>query len=245
MLYIPKITASPVIGFVEFGNVPLSKITPATIKRFLEKFNDKPGARDHIRKTISSAWTWGREYYDEVPRNPCLELKAAPRTSRTRYITDDEYAVVYYIAPSFWKAMMEFAYICRARRIELVRMTHDQILEKGIQLRRAKGSLDEITLWTPRLKKAYQIISELRRETKSDYLFCDTNGTQMKKDTLDSQWQKIMGQAHKDGLLEERFNFHDLKAKGVSDHEGLISGHKTLQAKQVYIRKTQEVKGTK
>ncbi|WBA81451.1 hypothetical protein [Endozoicomonas sp. GU-1] len=67
----------------------------------------------------------------------------------------------------------------------------------------------------------------------------------MHKNTLDSQWQKLINRAVDEGLINEKWHFHDLKAKGVSDHEGLVSGHKTLEAKKIYIRKTQEVQGTR
>ena len=70
-----------------------------------------------------------------------------------------------------------------------------------------------------------------------------TPGKKMAKNTLDSQWQKLINTAVEQGLIQEKWHFHDLKAK--SDHEGLVSGHKTLQAKKIYIRKTQEVEGTR
>ncbi|MBO1928507.1 hypothetical protein J3998_13120 [Thiomicrorhabdus sp. 6S2-11] len=44
---------------------------------------------------------------------------------------------------------------------------------------------------------------------------------------------------------EERFSFHDIKAKGVSDHALHESGHKTESAKARYMRKTKEVEATK
>ena len=50
----------------------------------------------------------------------------------------------------------------------------------------------------------------------------------MHKNTLDSQWQKRINRAVDEGLLDEKWHFHDLKAKGDPDHEGLVSGHKTL-----------------
>ncbi|OED40215.1 hypothetical protein ACH42_17015 [Endozoicomonas sp. (ex Bugula neritina AB1)] len=67
----------------------------------------------------------------------------------------------------------------------------------------------------------------------------------MHKHTLDSQWQTLINCAVDGGLITEKWHFHDLKAKGVSDHEGLISGHKTLEAKKIYIRKTQKVKAAR
>ena len=113
-------------------------------------------------------------------------------------MSDEDYACVYYLATPFWKAMMEFAYICRARRSELINMKRDQLLEKGIQM---------------------------------------SPGQNMHKNRLDSQWQKLINRAVDEGLINEKWHFRDLKAKGVSDHEGLVSGHKTLEAKKIYIRK--------
>ena len=45
--------------------------------------------------------------------------------------------------------------------------------------------------------------------------------------------------------LEERFMYHDIKSKGVSDHPENESEHKTESAKAVYMRKTKEVVATR
>lgn len=37
--------------------------------------------------------------------------------------------------------------------------------------------------------------------------------------------------------LLEKFTFHDLKAKGVSDHTEHHSGHRSEKARQIYIRR--------
>ncbi len=256
-LYIPKVTSFPVEIYGEFGKVPLRLITPPALNRFFERYSDKLGAVSHARKLISGAWSWGRTYLEGIPENPAKELEALPKANRQDvYVSDEEYACVYYLANPYWKAMMEFAYICRARRTELVNLKRDQLLEQGVQLKRAKGSLDEITLWTPRLKKALAMLDEFNQGEKFEYVFGAPNvkaqkgvqmepGKKMVKNTLDTQWQNLINSAVKEKLIAEKWHFHDLKAKGVSDHEGLVSGHKTLEAKKVYIRKTQEVKGTR
>ena len=256
-LYVPKVKNFPVEGYGTFGKVPLTLITPPSLNRFYEKFSDKPGAVANARKLISSAWSWGRSHLEGVPPNPSLDCEALPRPNRQDvYVSDEDYACVYYLANPFWKAMMEFAYICRARRSELINMKRDQLLEKGIQLKRSKGSLDEITLWTPRLRKALKLLEDYNNGERFEYVFGAPNviakkgiqmspGKKMHKNTLDSQWQKLINRAVDEGLIDEKWHFHDLKAKGVSDHEGLVSGHKTLEAKKIYIRKTQEVQGTR
>lgn len=45
--------------------------------------------------------------------------------------------------------------------------------------------------------------------------------------------------------LEEPFTFHDLKAKGVTDHTEQWAGHKSEKARQVYIRKPREIDATR
>ncbi|OED40269.1 hypothetical protein ACH42_17310 [Endozoicomonas sp. (ex Bugula neritina AB1)] len=251
LCYPDKVKNFPVKGYGFFGSVPLASITPATLNRFLKAYSDKPGAVKMVRRLISGAWSWARTEFDAVPENPMREVPNKKQKGRTRYVTDDEYAAVYYIAPPYWKAMMEFSYICRARRKELIIMQRGQLLQAGVLLRRTKGSIDEITLWSDRLRSALDLLTELHRGEKFDFVFgapCGTRmtpGQKMLKNTLDSQWKRIMKTALDQGIIDERFNFHDLKAKGVSDHKELVSGHKTLEAKQVYIRKTMEVDGTR
>ena len=240
---IAKIKRSDVKYGGKFGDVNITLITPAVIKRYLSSLSSN-GARTNAKKVLSAAWSWARQYYDSVPVNPCREVRMKKAPPRDRYVTTEEYLNVYTIAPDFWKALMEFCLICRARRIEIVRLKRSQIFEKGVHLKRAKGSLDEITLWTPRLQAAYELIKSIRGDVESEYLFCDPGGGQMKKNTLDSQWNRIISQAVEEELVQDRFHFHDLKAKGVSDHEEQISGHTTEDMKLVYVRNTQEVKGT-
>lgn len=45
--------------------------------------------------------------------------------------------------------------------------------------------------------------------------------------------------------LKERFTFHDIKAKGVTDHDKKASGHKTKKMQAVYDRKPGVVAPTK
>jgi len=90
-----------------------------------------------------------------------------------------------------------------------------------------------------------------------------------KKNALDSQWKRIIDKAKKQGAqlseelkqealsfgvlpqengnitLGEHFTFHDIKAKGVSDHDTNHSGHKSRKMRGVYIRKGVKIKATR
>ncbi|KEQ18613.1 hypothetical protein GZ78_00265 [Endozoicomonas numazuensis] len=87
---------------------------------------------------------------------------------------------------------------------------------------------------------------KLNPATNSPYLFPDKDGSRLTEEKISSRFKDTMRRLVESGKLtsEERFTFHDLKAKGVSDHEEQYSGHKTLKGKKIYIRKAPKVKGS-
>ena len=78
----------------------------------------------------------------------------------------------------------------------------------------------------------------------STYLIHDKNGLPITYAAFKDAWQRLMKKALANGL-KERFNFHDIKAKGVSDHKHKHSGHKSAAMKAVYDRKLDKVEGTR
>ncbi len=76
------------------------------------------------------------------------------------------------------------------------------------------------------------------------YLLHDKKGLQYKKNALDTAWRRVMDEALDSGL-EQGFTFHDLKAKGISDHQHKHGGHRSGKMKRVYDRLPDLVKATK
>ncbi len=183
-----------------YGDYGLEEFQPSTVTRLLIHIDC---SRSHARKALAAAWKWGRTAIDDMPPNPMKEIETEPRRSRVDvYVTDEEYEAMYAFVDSYWKAMMEFAYICRARRSELQNMTRDQLLESGVQLKRGKGSWGEITTWTPRLQQALKTLDEYNSGMEFDYVFGTQNtykgkgvrpmaGVRVGKSTLDTQWQNL------------------------------------------------------
>ena len=69
----------------------------------------------------------------------------------------------------------------------------------------------------------------------------------MRMETFRTAWGRLMTKALAQGL-KERFTFHDLKAKGVSDFEGdkrRAAGHRSVQMAEVYDSRTDVVEPTK
>lgn len=257
-----------------FGELSLESMSTPKIQRYIDSYAGEKSANRHIQY-LSAAWNWARRRYEGMPFNPCAGVELNEETARERYIEDWEYAVVYLCAQSmrnpYFAPAMEFAYLCRARRGEIFNLDESNIKNDGIFLERSKGSMNEITLWSPALKQALEdvrlIYPKAPTPIKGRKLLHDKAGLPYTKNALDSAWQRIMKKAKTTGaelkgvLLEgaidagikpvnsfikikESFTFHDIKAKGVTDHEKGESGHLTSKMKAVYQRKPKRVEAT-
>lgn len=236
----------------QFGDLPLKSINRRMIRKYLDIAEHKVGANRQIQY-MKAAWNWGSQRYKQVPEaNPCAGVKLNKETARTRYVEDWEYQLVQDIIlkttrSPYLAVMMEIAYLCRARCSEVRNLKESDIQGDTLRLVRGKGSTGELTRISPRLREALDQASTLypdaRIPSNGTYLLHNKDGTMISKNKFDSAWSRVMDKAMNSGLTE-RFTFHDLKAKGVSDHTEQESGHKSDKAKKVYIRRLLEVDST-
>jgi len=241
-----------------FGDVDFNLITPSVIRKYIDNRSAKKSANREIQ-FLSAVFSWAYER-DLCKSNPCKGVRKNKAPSRDRYIEDYEYDLVYELAPDYIKAMMELAYLCRARRGEVscrkqVKTKHEikvidtgltvkDVNEKGVYVHRTKGSLPEVTLWTERLEAAIKLAKSINKDVISKWLLHDANGHPINDRRFSTAWQRLMKKALARGL-KEPFTFHDIKAKGISDHKINASGHKSERAKQVYLRKAGETEATR
>lgn len=259
-----------------FGAAPLHKINKRVIRGYLDTYPAKVSANRHVQ-FLSAVFTWGEERYPIVKSNPCTGVRRNREESRDRYIEDWEYAVTYACAktmrnPLFAPAM-EIAYLCRARRDEIFSLTERNLKKDGVHLVRGKGSDDEITAWSPRLREAIAEAKKINIKAPIPinaprYLMRRKDGGKYTKNALDSAWQRVMKKAKEVGailppeLLEEAreagariacsrvmidggFTFHDLKAKGYTEAKHHSAGHRSARMHSVYMRKPELVEATK
>lgn len=250
-LYLSVICNKKLKGGTLFGELPYSAMTIKTVRRYLDSRTAEIGGNREVQ-FMKSAFSWAMQYVDDVTANPCVGVTLNPETPRQRYVTHDEYELVYDIAknsayPHFAPAM-ELAYLCRARRGEVFSLKKDTLIDDGIYLERGKGSCSEITLWTQRLKNAVKATEAINKQAPTPisgaYLLHDKKGLKFTKNALDTGWQRIIAKALVSGL-QDNFTFHDLKAKGISDHEHKHGGHRSGKMKLVYDRLPDLVKATK
>ena len=256
-----------------FGEIRLNNISQRTIRRYLDAYPHPVAANRHAQ-FLKAVFSWAMQRFEVVSMNPCIGVELNTEVARDRYIEDWEYEVVYATALScrnpYFAAAMEIAYLSRARRGEVFSLTNADVRKDGLYIERSKKSESETTLWSPRLRDAYKLALSTRSGAEQAHLlFEDSAGEMHKKNALDSQWKRIVDKAKKQGAplseelkqealdfraspkengniaLLEHFTFHDIKAKGISDHDTNHGGHKSSKMRGVYIRKGVKIKATR
>lgn len=235
----------------EFADVRVELFTPGMITLYLEN-RGAPIQANREMAFVSAVFAWGVAR-DKAPHNPCIGVQRNTERPRKRYVSDLEYNAVYEYAatripgkrprPWYLQPMMEFAYLCRMRMVEVLDLKKSDILEQGLDTRRVKGSNDAVTLWSDRLRKAVNQCLEQKGQVESIYLFHNGRGGKVTQSSVQSAWQRMMRDVSVD-----RFTYHDLKAKGVSDFDGdkkKASGHKSASMVAIYDRKKDEVDATR
>lgn len=134
------------------------------------------------------AWGLERAWLD---RSPAKSVRKFREKSRDRYIEDWEYDLALKTArASSYQCiapMMEIAYLCRARTIEVRKLTEPDISEDGIFIDRVKGSVNEITGWSERLRSAVREARALLPESLTTIarpLFHGRNGLPVPSKTI-------------------------------------------------------------
>lgn len=245
----------------KFGDLQLSAINRRMIRRYLYVAEKKVGANRHIQY-MKAAWNWGNQRYSQVPeQNPCAKVTLNEEEARTRYVEDWEYAlvkdIIYETTRSPYLAtMMELAYLCRLRCSEVRDLKHSDIKDGLIQIIRGKKSNGELTRISPRLRAALDEAKSIHPSAPTPitgaYLLHSAKGLKISKNKFYSAWRRVMAKAVGEGItvkgkvlkLDEEFTFHDLKTRGVTNHTEHHSGHKSEKARQIYIRRLQEVDAT-
>lgn len=235
-----------------FGHMEPVDVEPHHIRMFMDKLGEQgkhvTANRHHSYMSVLFGWALER---NKVQRNPAKSVRKFKETPRDRYIEDSEYNLVLQVARDsnypYVAPMMELAYLCRLRSVEVRKLTADNLTEDGIFVERAKGSENEVTGWSPRLEAAVAEARALFPKAPSNIqrpLFHGRQGRPIPAETLKTAWGRVMRKAVESGL-RERFTFHDIKAKGISDHGKRFGGHRDKKMQAVYNRKPNVVEPTR
>lgn len=251
------------------GDLAVKKFTAALVQRIVDRLADEgtPSKAAHALRYLRRVLQWGRNRgFLEV--NPALGIEAPIERKQRRLPRQNVMDVLIDRAtargrlarnetggcPEYLAIVMELAYLCRLRGIEVVTLTDANELDEGILTNRRKGSRDNIVRWTPRLRAVWDGAKALRAKTwesrktliptapSKRFIIVASHGGPLRKTSLDTAWQRFITLAIADGNIdpEDRFALHDLKRRGITDTTGTradkqeASGHRDPKMMDVY-----------
>jgi len=251
------------------GDLAVRKFTSALVQRIVDRLADEgtPSKAAHALRYLRRVLQWGRNRaFLDV--NPALGIEAPVERKQRRlpnHLVMDaliDRAIARGLlqrnekggCPEYLGYVMELAYLCRLRGIEVVTLTDENELVSGILTNRRKGSRDNIVRWTPRLRKAWDNAKAYRnkiwakRKTAVPItpsrrtIIVASHGGPLRKTSLDTAWQRFITLALTDEFItpEQRFALHDLKRRGITDTVGNradkqeASGHRDPKMMDVY-----------
>lgn len=133
--------------------------------------------------------------------NICKQVRRMPEKPRDRYVTNAELFIVYNLASEWMQKAIELTVITGIRLGDIFRISDDNITPTGFQYRQGKTGRKMLIEWDSKgiLRKA-------------------ASRPPVSYEGFKTAWQRLMSKAMQCGL-DERFTFHDLRAKAGSEAE--------------------------
>lgn len=253
---------------ITLGQIPLSAWKPSLVQKLIDSLAEDRGpsaakkAKEYLNRLFN--WSMNRDYID---RNP-VGKPEMPKERKLQRLPDKEVLtrLVAFAkqrgsqakrkgtcAPYIWIAL-EICRKCRFRGIEAFTLTDAQLLDRGIESQRRKGSNDNVTLWDDSLQEAVNAaLAHRRRVCKTIWIrpenrpvIVGTSGQPITQRTWQSAWKRFMQMAIDEGVIEpeQRFGLHDMKRRGITDTTGdklQASGLSDLRILKTYDKSVPDV----
>src|SRR5690606_17046925 len=231
----------------EFGHRHPDDVQPRDIGRFL----DVPKGKIHrvrMVAVLSAVYGYMVGAWYVAEKNPCRDVKRPKNPPRDRYITNEEFDAVHAIMPPRMKIAMELALLTCQRQGDLLALKWADVKDDGIYFRQQKTGQGRIVERTEALNDVLDRAKKLVPQVPKVYVLHTRKGKPYSSDGFRAIWQRYMRKAVETGVIQERFRFHDLRAKSVSDEDDveiaqLRAGHVSkAMTLRVYSRKMRRVK---
>lgn len=219
-----------------FGDVPIDKIKPHHVRKYLDTRGLKAKVRANREKALlSHVFNCAREWgYTDAP-NPCAGVKGHRETGRDRYVEDAEFRAVYERAHFTVQDAMDLAYLTGQRPADVLKLQRSDIRDGSLWVTQGKtGKKLRISI-TGELATVIARIQDRPRKATGLWLIQDEKGRRLTYFALRSRFDKAREAA---GI---NFQFRDIRAKSATDAEDLqyaqkLLGHKHQAMTQHYTR---------
>jgi len=233
-----------------FGHMLPNEVEPKHIGRFLDVRVGKV-QRNRQVAVLSALYNVMLGSWFVADRNPCAKVKRNQTRPRTRYVTDEEFALVRAAMPTWHQIAMDLALLTGQRQGDLLALKWEDVGADGIYVQQGKtGKKIRIAL-SPALEEVLGRAKRMLPSLPRKYVLRQLkSGQGYTGEGFRSIWQRRMRKLVRAGKVEA-FAFHDLRAKTVSDSATLEdaferAGHQNMQiTRRTYDRGIRLVKPLK
>lgn len=200
-----------------FGHMRPDEVQPRDVGAFL----DRPKGRIQANRQVAVlsaiyAKMVGRWYVAD--KNPCTNVERNPSKKRTRYVSDEEYSALYAIASPRYRLAMDLALLTGQRQGDLLGLLRANVTADGILFQQSKTGKKLLVQMSPALQDVLARAEKMLPVVHiGGNVLRTRKGTPYTSEGFRAGWQRLMQRAITSGALRERFTFHDLRAKSVSD----------------------------
>ena len=219
----------------EIGGLHVNAVRPADIQAYVfKRARRSPHQAKQELSTISQAFRWGRRF-GLVDMNPATDIAAPRIKNRDRYVTDDELDSFCTVNRGWGEYVAMLAYATGQRLSDLLALRYS---EPVLSLNTSKTNRKAVIELTEQLRG---VILRLRPEViTGGLILVNRHGEPFTRTSFHQRWQLCMRRYEAQG--GERFHFHDLKAKFVTDSQSLgldpqvQALHDSPRTTKIYLR---------
>jgi integrase len=212
-----------------FGKMRPDDVLPKHIYQYLDRRPPVAGNRE--KALLSHVYTYAIRW-GVATNNPCKLVVRNQEKPRDRYVTDDEYLNVFNLMPPAIQIAMEFALLTGLRQADILKLQLNNLTADGLLVQTKKTGKRILFEWTDELRDLVERSKKLPCRIASMYLIKTKHGTPYSGSGFRSIWQREMRKS------QNRFTFHDLRAKASSDTpDKSLLGHANADTqRRVYQR---------
>jgi integrase len=206
-----------------FGDMEPDELETADCAKYL-KLRKNAGAGVIANKEmacLSSAFQYGLSE-GLCTRNPCRGIRRNKTRARTRYVRDDEYLLYFNASPEHLQDLLAGIYLMELRPGEARNLLRSSITPKGVLIEETKTDKMKLVEWSK--DGALQFfMTRATSRCQSPFVFTNSRGEKWTETGMHSALATVRA------TLPEgspRWTFHDIRAKGESDHKD--GGHGLL-----------------
>lgn len=205
-----------------FGKMDPAAIKPSHVWQYMHTHR---GAENPVRanREIALLSTMFNRLMGQgvVDRNPCHGVERNEEAPRTRLVGDTEFRA--FLKFCFRKSKAGermalaayIAYLTGKAQGQVLKLTRNHLERDGIAFQARKRGAGTLVQWTSRLRRLVRYALAMPCNIAPIYVIHTQDGTPYTADGFKSNWQRLMNEWCEMG--HERFTFHDLRAKTVTD----------------------------